>query len=179
MRPPTQPRWSAAHHCDGHQAFFFSRIEAVLRLFERQQNPTTDVQGVIERLETLSVPLPLRMAEVTGDASKRQHEVIVTENAVLKSHLAALQVKAGNVAEQNGDVAFVSQNGADGLGDFGRRQACSGDLIKQRLKEMMILPVHQRHLGIGTRESLTKGQPAKAAPSTTILGGLFLDPLIA
>jgi hypothetical protein len=36
----------------------------------------------------------------------------------------------------------------NGLGDVGRREGCSGGLIKQRLKEIMVASVNERDIDI-------------------------------
>ena len=46
----------------------------------------------------------------------------------------------------------MGQNPAQGLGDLARGQRSGGDLVQQRLEEMEVPPVHQRHLDIGLAE---------------------------
>ena len=74
------------------------------------------------------------------------------------------EIEIHHLVEQNRDIRAIGEDGANRLGDFGGRKAGSGDLIEQRLEQVMIGPVHQRHAGLWMAEMLAESQAAKACP---------------
>jgi hypothetical protein len=102
------------------------------------------------------------MPEIAGATAQREHEVIVWERTLPKDHAPAREIEINHAIEQDGDVGSVCQDAANRLRDLRRGKTGGGHLIKQRLKEMMIGPVHQRDAGGGMIELLAERQPAKS-----------------
>jgi hypothetical protein len=67
------------------------------------------------------------------------------------------KVSLQDAAQQHSRVPPLSQDRADGLGDFWRGQARGGNLVEQWLKEMVVLAIDDYDVGLGTREGLAEG----------------------
>jgi len=72
------------------------------------------------------------------------------------------EVETGRLVEQHRDVRPVGQDGTDGLGDIRGGQGACGDLIEQRLEQVMIGAVNERDTRIGVMEFFAERQAAKA-----------------
>ena len=72
---------------------------------------------------------------------------------------ALLQVHVRHLAQVNGDVRMVRELPANGDGDIGRIQACGGDLVQERLEEVVVPLIQEGHVDSGwLRERLRGGQ---------------------
>jgi hypothetical protein len=71
-------------------------------------------------------------------------------------------IDAGNPIEQHGYVFLFAQNSTYRPRDIGRRKAGGGDLVQQRLEEMVIVLVDQRDIDIGFSKATNGKQPADA-----------------
>ena len=54
------------------------------------------------------------------------------------------QVDGLRLVEPHGDVRLAPQDVPQGCRDVGRRQSCRGDLVEQRLEQVVVGAVHQR-----------------------------------
>ena len=154
----------AAHHDNRHQRLDRGRIALRFRSLEGQQHFAPDAQGVLERLQSGREFRPFRMPEVAGGSTERDHEVIILQPMVGEHDLARGKVEVAHLVHQHGHVRFVRENGADGLGDFRGGKPCRGDLVEQRLKEVMIRAIHQRHARGGMMKFLAEGQSSEPRP---------------
>ena len=68
---------------------------------------------------------------------------IVTDHTNLELHLFRWKVDVHHIAHDRGHVLLVGQDTAQELGDFRYGQCSRGNLIEQRLKEVMIPPIHE------------------------------------
>ena len=64
----------------------------------------------------------------------------------------------------------MAQDGADGLGDVGGREHGQRHLIKQRLKEVVIAPVDQRHIDGQVRETFGRVETGEASADDDYAG---------
>src|SRR4051812_41203785 len=102
------------------------------------------------------------MAEVSGDAAERDHEIIVGERLVGEGDVARVEVDVFDLFEEDGDVGMIGEDGANWLRDVRRGETGGGGLIEERLGEVMILAIDQRDLRVGMAELLAKCQAAKS-----------------
>jgi hypothetical protein len=71
-------------------------------------------------------------------------------------------VDGGHLAHQHACVALSAEQVPYRPGDLRGRQAGGRDLVKQRLEQMMVLPVDQRDVHGGARQSPGDGQSAES-----------------
>src|SRR5436305_853867 len=71
------------------------------------------------------------------------NEVVVANFRIRKFHHAPLQIEADNFAQQNFYIFAPAQNPTDGRGYLAGRNSGSRNLIKKRLKGVMVLAVDQ------------------------------------
>jgi hypothetical protein len=74
----------------------------------------------------------------------------------------AFRVDAGDLGENDVDIACVAHDGADRRGDVRRRQARGGDLVKQRLEQMVIVLVDEGDVEWRIRQRRGGGKSAKS-----------------
>ncbi len=72
------------------------------------------------------------------------------------------QVHSSHFAEHHVDIALLLGELPDRSGDLGRCQHRRRRLIEQRLENMVIAPVDQNDVGIGSSQSASRGDPSKA-----------------
>ncbi len=134
---------------------------SVSAFFKREQNITANAERVVERFEAGRKLFPFGMAEIAGLAAEREHKVVVVERRFFEENFFLRQIKTGDGFHQNGDVRTVGENGTNRLGDVRRGKSGGGDLIKQRLKEVMVRAVNERDARIRRLKSPAEGQSAK------------------
>lgn len=81
---------------------------------------------------------------------------------VVEPDLSGLLVDARHGREQGGDVRPVAQQMPDRPGDLRGRERSGRHLIKQRLEEMMVAPVHERDAHRSAAKSANGLQSAEA-----------------
>src|SRR5262249_50812602 len=72
-------------------------------------------------------------------------------------------IDRGNGGEQDLDVLLFAQNPADRRGDVAGRQRRGRHLIEQRLKEMIVVAIEQRHAHVGATKGARCVEAAEAA----------------
>jgi len=78
------------------------------------------------------------MTRATGENQK-----VVLQLRVASDHAPGVEVHALDRVHEHLDIMRPAQHGADRTGDVRWRQRASGDLIEQRLKEVIVVAVHQ------------------------------------
>ena len=76
--------------------------------------------------------------------------------------MAGRRVDTDHLVQQDGDVLLVPKNGANGLGDIGRRQRCRRDLVQKRLEQVVVVTIDDRDVGWRPRQCTRSFEPAKA-----------------
>lgn len=105
---------------------------------------------------------PLIMPEIgVARAGGNQHQ-IVGNRASIHVNPFGCPVDAGHLAEQDADIRLTADEAAYRPGDVCRGQACRGDLVEQRLEEMMVAPVDERDVDWRPRQCARGGQPAES-----------------
>jgi hypothetical protein len=78
--------------------------------FEREQEPSPYLQGVLDRLQPRRVRLPLRVSEVVVPRARRQHQHVVIEATAVQEQASIVGIDAGGLGEQNLNVLLTSQD---------------------------------------------------------------------
>ena len=166
------------------QPFFdFGRIAGSLRRFECPKNSPPDFRRVVERFQTRGQPLPLGMAKIAvagtggenqrveadGAAGNRAGVTRVGRAAIEIGRIAAeanfmfRQIEARHLGHEDGKILLPLEQGPQRRGDIRRRKRSGGDLVQQRLKQMVISPIDQRDLHRRAGQMLRRPQPTKSA----------------
>ena len=139
-------RGAAADEHEGEEALAFRRIGCPLGLLVRHQHPRPYPQRVVERLERRRVRRPVVVAEVGAAGAGGDDQVVVRQRvAVVEVHAPGRKVYFLRFGQQHTRVVVVAQYPANGRGDVARRQAGRCHLIQQRLKDVVVVAVDQRH----------------------------------
>ena len=104
------------------------------------------------------------MTEITRAPAQRDDQVIVAEHAGLARHGARRDVDVRHLGEVHVEVRDVGEDAADRLRDLGRRQPRRRHLVKQRLEQVVVLPVDQHDFGRLMAESLAERQAPETSP---------------
>src|SRR4051812_43041314 len=96
--------------------------------------------------------------------ARGEDEIIVREIELTRLDLFGRNIHGLHLGKDYLHVAAFAQDAANRSGDVGRRQRCSCDLVQQRLEEVMIGPVNDRHLDLFTGELLGGFESAEACP---------------
>ena len=155
----------------------FGCVRFVLGLLESEQDMATDAERVFERFETGRETLPFRMAEISGLAAQREHEIIVFQGIFFEQNAFVPEFKTGHVVQQNRDVISIRHNRTDRLRNVWRGKSAGRYLIQQRLQQMMIRAIHQRDPRAGHLKLFAKSQSAEARAENNGVNVFFLLPL--
>ena len=126
------------------------RILLELGHLERPQNPAAELEGVVDRFHAGRPARELVVAEVglAGAGGDDQAVVRDLDGAPVGArgrHRASLEVEAGHLGQLDLDISMAAQNASDRRGDLARREDPGRHLVEQRLEEVVVVAVHQRH----------------------------------
>ena len=130
------------------QLFCSSMLSTRSAQFKRQEHPPADFRGLGHRLQTRRVLFPFLMPKITMGRPAGDHQILVRHFPDVKCHEGPLKLNPQRRALQHADVFEMRKDAANGRGDVRRTQTRRRHLIQQRLKQMMVLPVHQRDVHI-------------------------------
>src|SRR5262249_44526621 len=99
-----------------------------------------------------------------------EHEEVVPETAVDEHDLPRRRIDGAHLVEQDPRVTLPTQDRADRVRDVVRRERRGRDLVEQRLKEMMIPPVDERHAYRSASEPSRRIETAEPAADDHDLG---------
>jgi hypothetical protein len=78
------------------------------------------------------------------------HERVVADlRAAVEQDPALLEVEARHLPEHDASVALALEDPAQRRGDLARRQRARGHLVEQRLKQVEVAAVDERHVDRG------------------------------
>lgn len=100
-----------------------------------------------------------------------EHEVVVVDRAVGKLDTLRTAVDACDLAEPDRGVTLARQDRANRPGDVGRCEPGRRDLIQQRLKQVIVLPVDEHDIGACPGERLRGEQAAETRADNDDAGG--------
>ncbi len=155
---------AAADHHERHPLRCSIWIARALGLLECAVDPIAQVERVRERLQPAGHLAPLVFAEVGGLGSAGDDQAVVVQPlAAVEDKLAVLDVEAGRLAHQDGDVRVAPERGPDRRGALAGGQPAAGHLVEQRLEQMVVGAVHERHVHVCVPQLVRGRQPAEAA----------------
>ena len=106
---------------------------------------------------------PFVVAKVGVSSAGGQNKVIEIETCSTgKRDLPRGGVEADDFIHHYLGVALVAQDGADGLGNVGRRQHRQRHLVKQRLKGVMVAAIDHGDVDLQARDPFGRMDPRKA-----------------
>src|SRR5208282_3212609 len=107
--------------------------------------------------------LPLVVAEILVARAGGDHERVVVNRAVAQDEAAIRGVEPNGFAEKHLCVSLLLEDVSQRRGDVRGRKSARGDLIEQRLKQMVVAAIDQRHVHRRALEAKRGAQPAEAA----------------
>ena len=138
-------------HHDGQPALLLDGVGHQLGHFEGAEDAAPELEGVIEGLHPRSEEGELVVPEVgLGHAGGDDQAVV----GILDGHPVrhrgvdhlALEVEAGHLGQLHPHVLRPTHDVSKGRGDLAWRQHAGRRLVEERLEEMMIATVDQRHV---------------------------------
>jgi hypothetical protein len=115
-------------------------------LLEGVQNAAANAGGIREGFKPWRVCRPFLVPEIAVRSAGREHECVISDRLAIYDNAAGGGIYRGDSATQDAQFCVVSKGGADGRRDIGRRKTGGRDLIQQRLEQMVVMEVDQRHL---------------------------------
>src|SRR5262245_7517950 len=104
------------------------------------------------------------MAKIGVARSGCENERIVKQaTAAIQQDTTGIRIYANHRRKQRGHLGAPTHEIADRPGDFGSRKRCGRDLIKQRLKKMVVSLINQRNAQRQSSKSVDGFEPAKSA----------------
>ena len=100
-----------------------------------------------ERTSNLGEGLKFIVSEITMCRAGRQDQVVIFKwgiglAQIIHQHSVVRDIYAGNLCQCHGHVALAAEQMPDRRGDVARRQRGSRNLVKERLKQVMVGPVN-------------------------------------
>ncbi len=92
------------------------------------------------------------MPKIAVSHARRDDQVIVPQRAILQLHLLCLEIESHHLALQHAGVLLPLEHVAQRRTNVCRRQTTGRHLIQQWLKQVVVLSIDQRHLGIHAAE---------------------------
>ncbi len=154
---------SAAHDDERQQGPAFLGVRAALGPLERRQDAPSHRRGVLDGLQARRVCLPFRMSKVVMARPGGDDQRVIRLAAVLEVYEPAVEVEADRLGEQDASVLLTLEHVAERRGDVGRREAAGRHLVEQRLEQVEVAAINQRHAHVGLAQRLRRVQPAEAA----------------
>ena len=137
-------------------------IRGPLGAFESIKDFVADGGGLFDALQT-GRPFAPRIVPVVGGlrAGGDDQRVVFKFGAVAQDHAPGAGIHVHGFAQQDARVLLPAQHAAQRRGNLARRERAGGHLIEQRLEEMEIAPVNQRHVHLRALQLLRRAQAAK------------------
>ena len=137
---------ASAHQHEGHLASAFFRVIGRFRQFKRTQDLGSDRFSVVEALEARRKPRELVMTEIARTHSGGDHQEVVLEFSTANPRAnnldgASSEIDAPDLGQQHAEVLLFRLKLTDRRRYLGWRQNGGGDLVQQRLEDMVITPV--------------------------------------
>lgn len=136
------------------------RIVRAFGTFEREQHAPPDLGGILHAFQSRRIRFPFVLAEIAVTRSGREDEVVVWHTLLTEDHHMLPRVDAGHRAQQHTHVEEIAEQPAHRRGNVAWRKARRRNLIEQRLKQVIVMAVDERHL------HRNAAQPRRAGKST-------------
>ena len=98
-------------------------------------------------------------------STAREDERIVRPVVSARANRSCAEVDRFDFGESDFDIFLSGKDRANRNGDIGGREPRGRDLVKERLKKVVVSPIDERDFDLGfTRERFRGGKAAEAAP---------------
>ena len=160
------PGGAAADHHHG-QGALVDHAGVVLGQLELAQQVGPEPQGVGHALERVAVLLDPRDPEGGRGRARGHDQVVVAEAAaLLGQHLPGLEVHPRHGGHPHRGAPVAAHDAAHRVGDVGRLDQPGGQLVQQRLEQVVVVLLEQgdphRRLELG--QGLDRRQPGEPSP---------------
>src|SRR5579863_2995156 len=156
-------RWAGADDDESEAGADFFGIGFALGGFESKQDAAAHVGGVFDGLQAGSELFPIVVAEILVAGAGGDDERVVFGGAVAEDDAAIGGVNLHGLAEQYLRVFLALEDIAQRRGDIAGRKRAGGDLVEQRLEEVVIVAVNERDFHGRAAQSLRGGKSAETA----------------
>ena len=114
------------------------------------------------RLKSRRLHGPLVPSEVRMVGPGGQDEIIVWKSQRAGDDLPRLKIEAFDSAKDDAHIGSAGKNAADGPGDIGGGKCGRRHLIEQRLEQVIIALVDERHIDRLVRKAFRGRKPSKS-----------------
>ena len=122
------------------------RIGFTLGRLEGDEDPPSDLGRVLDRFQARRIAGPLVVSEIrVTDAGRNDERVVADRPAVRHADLASNRIQRARLAKENRRVRPLAKDRSQRLGDLAGAEGTCGDLVEERLEEMEVAPVDERH----------------------------------
>ena len=153
---------SATDNDERHCGLTCGFVGNFLGIFECHQNAAANFDCVLQALQTRRQFLPLRMSKIRMPRASSDNQVIVIHFAIGHFHFFRIHVDRLNFREDHLHIFAFAQDRAHRRGNVRRGKGRGRDLIKERLKQMIIRPVDHRHPDRFAREFFGRLETAES-----------------
>ena len=130
---------------------------------EGQQHAAANLQSIFNGLEARSQRRPLILAEVGMSRAGGEHQVVPPyARARAERDCASGDVEGHHFVHQHFGISLAAHNAADWLGNVCRRQHGKRDLVKERLKRVVVAAVDYGNVDGQMRQSFGGVNAGKA-----------------
>ncbi len=146
-----------------HQRVLPGGVGRRLGALEGGQQPRPDFPRVFQRARPGREFRPFRMPEIGIVRAGRDHELVVGKlGAVGEADAPRRRIDAGHGAEHNLDIGEPPENPPDRPRDIGRRERGGRHLVEKRHEQVIVPPVHDRHIHGLAAQRLGAGETAES-----------------
>ena len=156
------PRGAAPDHDEGQLRAALLRIGLQHGALEGVQHVVPDTDRLGDVLEAEAVLRHAFEAEIVRLTPDSEDQVVVRDRTVGRHDAIRGRLEAGDLGHAELGVGLASQNGADRAGDLLGLEPRGGDLVEQRLEQMVVVAVHQHHVDRRLTQCARRAQPAES-----------------
>ena len=140
------------------------KIGVAFGILERKQNPPSDLDRVLDCFQPGSLSLPIVVPKISMTGPGSDDQIVVCDlGTVGQRDAIVFLIKPSNITQNDLDILEFMQDTSDRLCDLAGRKHRRRDLIKQRLKNVVIFAIDQRDLNRPVSKLFGRRQPAKTA----------------
>jgi hypothetical protein len=115
--------------------------------FEGVENLLPDVGRLFDAFHSRGSLAPRIVAVVKGLHTCGDNERVVFEAFAIGEHYALRnRIEIDNLTRKHARIFLAAEHASQRSRNFSRRQRSGRDLIQQRLKQVIVPPVNQRHI---------------------------------
>ena len=161
---------SASDHDKGHPGSPSGLVGLALSDFERREDPPTNLHGVAQALEARGKLGPVVVAEVSVGGAGRQDQKVVGHFAIGKDHSLSRDIDLRHFNLDHFGIVLVPKDQPDRRGDVGKGQRSRGNLIEQRLEQVVIDTVDHGYPHGSFAEAFRRPETRESGPDDHNMG---------